>query len=535
MKAKYDVVIIGSGFGGAITACRLAQAGRSVCLLERGKRWNRTDFPRSPGELSHSFWHEGKSHGFLEYKCFRRVDVIQGCGVGGGSLHYFNVHLRAPARILQQPAWPRPVNRQVLDPYYALAEDMLSSKPLTPPEGLTLPGRTRAFLDAATTAGGKPELVPIGVHTGAPYMNRAGIQQEPCDYSGNCMLGCSQHAKNSVDLNYIAAATHHGADVYPLHLVDRLEPASGGYRVHFRVLSDIDAALSEPGSVVADKVIVAAGTLGSTELLLRCRNQFRTLPNLSPALGTRFSTNGDFLLAGAADCDREIDPGRGPSITAGAEFSSRDNFIYIEDLGFPEAFMWFLEGAIPRQNRLRNLAVAAYQYLVSVFGAGKGHVSFEASRLFEGGATTRFLPYLGMGTDAADGILRLRNNCIDLQWSHAASRQMFRELENSLRDLSRAAGGKYITSLLWRWPFRKLLTAHPLGGCFMGDDPARGVTNHRGEVWGYPNLYVADGSLIPSALGVNPSLTISALAERVAFWICCDREMSADDGATPKN
>src|SRR6185437_15956516 len=93
MKPKYDVVVVGSGFGGAITACRLAQAGRSVCLLERGKRWNRMDFPRSPGEVSHSFWHEGKSHGFLEYKCFRRVDVIQGCGVGGGSLHYFNVHL----------------------------------------------------------------------------------------------------------------------------------------------------------------------------------------------------------------------------------------------------------------------------------------------------------------------------------------------------------------------------------------------------------------------------------------------------------
>jgi cholesterol oxidase len=197
--------------------------------------------------------------------------------------------------------------------------------------------------------------------------------------------------------------------------------------------------------------------------------------------------------------------------------------------------MWFLEGAIPRQNRLSNLAVAAYQYIASVFGAGKGHVNFEASRLFEGGATTRFLPYLGMGTDAADGILRLRNNCINIEWSHSASRQMFRELENSLRELSRAAGGKYVASILWRWPFRKLLTAHPLGGCFMSEDPATGVANDRGEVWNYPNLYVADGSLIPSALGVNPSLTISALAERVAFWICCDREMMPGDKATPKN
>jgi cholesterol oxidase len=443
--------------------------------------------------------------------------------------------LRAPARIFQQPAWPRAVNRQVLDPYYALAEDMLSSKPLTPPEGLTLPGRTRAFLDAAKMAGAKPELVPIGVHTGAPYTNRAGIPQESCDYSGNCMLGCSQHAKNSVDLNYIALAMHHGAEVCPLHLVDRLEPTSDGYRIHFRVLSSTDSGLSEPGSLAADKVVLAGGTLGSTEILLRCRDQFGTLPKLGRALGTRFSTNGDFLLAGATNCNQEIDPGRGPSITAGAEFSSSNNFIYIEDLGFPEGFMWFLEGAIPRQNRLGNLAVAMYQYIASVFGSGKGHVSFEASRLFEGGATTHFLPYLGMGTDAADGILRLRSNCIDIQWSHRASRQMFRELEHSLRELSHAAGGKYVRSILWRWPFRKLLTAHPLGGCSMADDPAAGVSNDRGEVWNYPNLYVADGSLIPSALGVNPSLTISALAERVAFWICCGREMMPGDRSTPKN
>src|SRR2546426_11463808 len=102
MRDTYDVVVVGSGFGGAITACRLAQAGRSVCVLERGKQWDKTDFPRSPGEVSKSFWKKGESFGFLEYKAFKRIDVLQGCGVGGGSLHYFNVHLRTPEGIFCQ-------------------------------------------------------------------------------------------------------------------------------------------------------------------------------------------------------------------------------------------------------------------------------------------------------------------------------------------------------------------------------------------------------------------------------------------------
>ena len=142
MKPTYDVVVVGSGFGGAITACRLAQAGRSVCILERSRRWDKTDFPRSPGEVAKSFWQDGGSYGFLEYKAFKRIDVIQGCGVGGGSLHYFNVHLRTPPDIFAQKVWPPEITRAVLDPYYDLAEEMLESQRLTPPEGREQPLRT---------------------------------------------------------------------------------------------------------------------------------------------------------------------------------------------------------------------------------------------------------------------------------------------------------------------------------------------------------------------------------------------------------
>ncbi len=208
--------------------------------------------------------------------------------------------------------------------------------------------------------------------------------------------------------------------------VHKLEPwAAGGYRAHFRSFDPGDASRSELGFVDAKAVVVAAGTLGSNELLLRCRNGLRTLSQISAALGTRFSGNGDFLLAGTLDANRDIDPGRGPSITAGADFSTRNNHIFIEDLGFPEPFMWLLEGAVPRSSHLLNIGRAVVEYVAQTIGIGS-RIGFEAERLFRGGATTRFLPYLGMGTDAADGRIELKNGSIAIQWSHRRSQAVLR-------------------------------------------------------------------------------------------------------------
>jgi cholesterol oxidase len=536
MTDSYDVVVIGSGFGGSVAGCRLAQAGRSVCILERGKRWGEGDFPRTIGQVAKAFWDtQANSFGFLEYRAFRRIDVIQGCGVGGGSLHYFNVHLRTPAEIFQQKEWPTGLTRQVLDPYYDLAHDMLDVSPLHPPADRGLPPRTTAFLEAAKLAGGKEAgLVPIAVYTGAYRGNpHSGLPQTGCDYQGNCMLGCDLHAKNSLDLNYLPLAEKYGATVCPLHLVNKIEPLTDGrYQVHFERLDG-----TGPGSVMGKTVIISAGTLGSTELLLRCRDEHGTLPNLSPMLGCRFSGNGDFILAGTFDADREIDPSQGPSITAGADFSTNHNRIYIEDLGYPNPFMWLVEGMLPSPHRLKDLFIAAVTYVLATLGChiGRSRVSFEAQDLFQGGVTSRFLPYLGMGTDAANGRLKLKDGAIDIRWSPRKSKPMYKEMERALKKMSRTLHGKYFTSILWRWPLRKLLTAHPLGGCPMGDSAATGVANHWGQVWNYPNLYVVDGSIIPTALSVNPSATISALAERIAFWMIHGREMIPGDPDTPRN
>jgi cholesterol oxidase len=278
------------------------------------------------------------------------------------------------------------------------------------------------------------------------------------------------------------------------------------------------------------RVVVAAGTLGSVELLLRCRDVARTLPQIGPALGQGFSGNGDMLFAGATRTRDAVEPGFGPSITARADCSTAEHLITVEDLGLPDPFFWFLEGALPpRRARLMGTLRLLRSYLAASLGFGTRYspVSAELDGLLSDGHTARVMPFLGMGTDAADGTLSLRDGTIDVAWSHRKSRAMFKQMERAMAQISRAAGGKYARSVLWRWPFRKLLTAHPLGGCAPGDDRAQSVVNHHGEVWGYPGLYVVDGSIVPSALAVNPSLTIAALAERAAFWMLHGREMSA--------
>jgi cholesterol oxidase len=540
MKESYDVVVIGSGFGGAVTGCRLAQAGRSVCILERGRRWAKTGFPRSTGEVARSFWRKPSSLGFFDYRVFRRIDVMQGAGVGGGSLIYFNVHIRTPALIFAKKQWPASITREVMDPYYDLVKVMLDAVPLVPPAGRDLPARTKAFIAAVEGAGRKAELLDIAVYTGPDRENpHGGVAHSPCDYSGMCLLGCHRHAKNTLDLNYIPLAERkHGAEVYPLHLVDRIEPVGdNGYRVHFERLDEHLSGRSEPGHVSGKKVILAAGTLGTTEILLRCRDVHKTLPHLGSMLGNRFSGNGDMILAGTMNANREVDAGRGPHIAAGADFSTENNRIFIEDLGFPDSFLWFFDGAIPTGRRVKNLFIGLKTYIQATLriGGGSGKSSFEMERFIAGGATTRFLPYLGMGTDAGNGVMRLKQGWIDIDWSHRESAQMFSEMEQAFRELTRAVNGKYVGSIIWRWPLRKRLTAHPVGGCVMGDDKTAGVVNELGEVWGYPGLYVADGSIVPTALSVNPAMTISALAERIAFWIIHGHEMKADDRDTPDN
>ena len=257
----------------------------------------------------------------LDYRAFENIDVLQASGVGGGSLVYFNVHIRTPPEIFEDPRWPKGVKRDILNPFYDKARDMLEARQLTPPADLAVPQRTEAFIAAAQNAGRKPELMEICVYTGPEKKIAQGIVQDGCVYCGNCMLGCHVHAKNTLDLNYIPLAEQNGAEVFPLHQVEKIEPIepveTNGYRVHFRRF-DLEKAEtqpltldgnrfdrrarpepeSQPGSVVGRKVIISAGSLGSTENSAALRDLHRTLTKLSPALGKSFPATAIFFWPG---------------------------------------------------------------------------------------------------------------------------------------------------------------------------------------------------------------------------------------------
>ncbi len=543
MKAVYDAIVIGSGFGGAITACRLSQAGRSVCILEKGRHWQRHDFPRATGEVARSaVWNKsaqgGPDQGFIEYVPFKRMDVIQGVGVGGGSLHYFNVHLRPPPTIFNSSRWPANINLKTLTPYYELAADMLAAKTLSPPMHRALPLRTKAFREAAECLGQQAEAVPICVHTASErHQSPGGREQSACDYCGNCLLGCHKHAKNTLDLNYIPMALHHGAELFAQHEALCITPKNGCYTVSFKDYREGEQP--RLAKVSAKQVILGAGTLGTNELLLRCKEQYRTLPNLSPSLGERFSSNGDFLFAGAYFKDKVIDPGRGPSITSGLAFNTPpEQHIYIEDLGFPDPFIWYFNALLARRGRTRQLLEQCKRYCLNALGV---NIEFELDRMLEDGYLSHFMPFLGMGSDAADGRLYLnKSGQLEMDWSYRNSKRMFKAMTGHMRALSEAAGGRFVNSFMWRTPLlglpvSKTLTAHPLGGASMADTPLHGVTNPQGEVWGYPGLYVSDGALLPAAIAVNPSATISAMAERVAFHLLHGRELKKNDRLRPTN
>jgi cholesterol oxidase len=443
----------------------------------------------------------------IDYRAFSTMHVIQAAGVGGGSLVYFNVHARPPASIFDDPRWPAAIDLETLDPYYPRVAEMLEVQPLQPPAGRELPTRTSAFLDACRATGREGELLPLAVYTGPPREHDGGLGL-PCDYSGNCLIGCAAGAKTTLDRTYLALAERHGAVIRPGCAAEVITPRRGGYRVSYRSAAGVD-------HLDAPCVIVSAGSLGTAELLLRCRDVTQTLPKLGPALGTGFSGNGDMLLAGALT-DLDIDPGRGPSITAGVDVATPRQEAFVEDLGFPDPLLWFVEGMLANANPGANLLRWAKLILAGslhIAGATQ-RIARERAQLLGGGRTRGALPYLGMCEDAADGRFVLdRSGRLDLHWDPRASLTNLRELDAAMRELSEAIGGEYVPSPLWD-ELGQLLTAHPLGGCPMGED---GVVDDIGAVHGYPGLFVVDGSIVPTALARNPSATIGALAERSAF------------------
>ena len=544
---KWDVIVVGSGFGGAVTACRLAERGARVLVLERGRRWAPADYPRAQGDPW--IWdqrHPERLHGWLDFRFFGAMGVAQGAGVGGGSLIFANVVVNAPNGTFAR-GWPAEITAHEMEPYYARVADMLGARRL--PEG-QLTDRYRLLRDAASAAGfaSRFRALPLAVtfdpewnydladpfsgRHSKPWRNAEGMLQGTCVHCGNCDIGCQVRAKNTLDLNYLARAERLGAEIRPLHFVTRIAEADGGYRVDFDRISQGERT---PGSESAPRVVLAAGSLGSAELLLRSRDQFGTLPHVSSFLGRNWSANADFLTP-ARYTERKVSPTHGPTITCAVDFldgAEGGAQFFVEDGGFPDLFHTFAEPASSRGRRTTLLMSARdlmpgtmsprHSVALARMNPTLSPVTRRVGRLMgTGDPLSSMMPWFAQGVDGGDGRLRLGRSRflpwrrgLQLQWNVRRSRAVIDAIVAMHRRLSEATGGKVSVPPSWSL-FASLVTPHPLGGCNMGTTASSGVVNHRGEVFGHPGLYVADGSIVPRPIGVNPSKTIAALAERIA-------------------
>jgi cholesterol oxidase len=521
----FDVIVIGSGFGGAITGCRLAEAGYRVLILERGRRWDKNSYPRNPGDMW--VWNENhpeKEHGWLDLRVFPHMSVATGAAVGGGSLIYANISCEAPQAVFDE-GWPPEITYAELKPHYDTVAKFMnvqkvpanqwSNRMKLMQEAAQKTGFADRFKQLELAVSFDPDFKldqpdPFNIVHSKRFVNAQGVEQGTCVHLGNCDIGCDADAKNTLDRNYLPWAEKHGAQIRELHLVTNIQPVSGGYTVFYNELADGKVT---PGSQSARIVIVAAGSLGSTELLLRCRELHGSLPNLSPFLGKNWSSNGDFLTP-AFYGTRDISPSHGPTIACAIDFLDRSQAgqsFWIEDGGFPNLLADYLRrlDSSESKNVEAKLLLDTFRYMFQ----GNGPDAFR-----------NVMPWFAQGVDAANGTLSLHHSlltgepCLALAWDIGKSKQAIDAIVAMHLKLSAATGGSPVVPPTWSL-LHNLVTPHPLGGCGMGTTMVNGVVNHTGEVFNYRNLYVADAAIIPEALGVNPSRTIGALAERIASII----------------
>jgi cholesterol oxidase len=499
--------VVGSGFGGAVAACRLAQAGVAVAVLERGRRFEPGGFPRpARGRIDRMLWHEG---GAYDVKALNDILVVQAAGYGGGSLIYANVQMRPPADLFDD-GWPRGLTRSTLDPYYDMVAHMLDIRPIEPdPATGDVPTKTRLMEEAATRLGRgaqlfRPNIAVRFEGAGEPLTpNRFGALQSGCLHCGECDIGCNVGAKNTLDLNYLAVAESMGADVGTGCEVKRIAPTEAGFELQFRDHED-----GRERTLGARQVFLCLGAVNTTELLLRCRDQHGTLLRLSPRLGSRYSANGDFLALGLG-ASPPFRGTHGPTITTACIFDRRDGdrriWFAVEDGGYST----YLAHLLPLLSPIRFARLLGHDLQARL----AHHAERLVSELERDGDATALL--LVMGRDSADGTIELAHphHRLHVRWNTPANLPLYASETAACQELLTALGGR-----LWLAPNWRLLgqpsAAHNLGGCVMAEREEDGVVDPYGNVFGYPGLHVLDGAIIPVALGANPSHTIAAVAER---------------------
>jgi cholesterol oxidase len=512
---QYDFLIIGSGFGGSVCAMRLAQKGYRVAVLENGKRWYPNDFPESNWNFKKYFWIPLlRCFGIQQITLLKGVMVLHGTGVGGGSLVYANTLMKPPSEVFRSSSWPSGCDwEKELEPHYEVARKMLGATTNTAMmEGEDILRRIGERLGVASTF----HPTEVGVYFGEPgktvvdpYFSGLGPDRTGCILCGGCMIGCRHGAKNTLDMNYLYFAEKWGTQIFPETKATRIVPQPNGFMVETE--NSTSWLRKRSSDFYSKRVILAAGVLGSVEILLKNRDRFKTLPAISPRLGERVRTNGESLL-GATSFEAHRDLSRGIAIGAAIRVDAETR---IEIVRYPAG-----SGAMK---------------LLGVPLTENGTRITRPFKMFRN-ALNRFPQLLKLWVVkdwARSSLILMVMQSVDRQMRLRLGRSILSGFQNGLQGtvtdqpipsylpiaqtagkiLAEEIGGEpqnIISEVLLGTP----ATAHILGGCCMGDSREEGVINRNHEVFGYPGLYVCDGSVIPSNLSVNPSLTITAFSER---------------------
>ncbi|GAB4467631.1 MAG: GMC family oxidoreductase [Anaerolineae bacterium] len=522
----FDFVVVGSGFGGSISAMRLAEKGYSVLLLERGKRFRDEDFAKTNWNIWRFLWLPAlRCFGIQQISLLNDLLVLHGSGVGGGSLVYANVLMEPSDRMFEAPAWSHLADwKTVLRPHYDTARRMLGVTPnprLWPVD--------EALREVAAEYGRAHTFRPtdVGVFFGEPgregepvpdpYFGGNGPERRGCIQCGGCMVGCRHNAKNTLVKNYLYFAEKWGAQITPEAEVLDIRPLPDGqddgarYEVVYRRSTAL--LFRRLRRVRARSVVLSAGTMGTSKLLFRCRDVTRSLPHISPRLGDLVRTNSEALL-GVTGRDARITHSDGVAITS---VFMADEVTAIEPVRYPAGSGFMRTLAAPL---IDGVGLSRPARLLKVLGEVLRHpIDFLHAKFFARWAQfstvllvmqtednlVRFRLGRNLFTLFRRGLVALRDDErpveAEIPIGHAVTRRL-------AQRINAVPQGAFTESLL-----NMPATAHILGGVPFGRDAGEGVIGLNCEVHNYPGLYVVDGSIMPANPGINPSLTIAALAE----------------------
>jgi len=527
----FDFIVVGSGFGGSVAAHRLVEKGYKVAVIEMGRRWTPQNLPRTNWSLHRWFWRPNLAlRGFFNMRFFKHVTILHGCAVGGGSITYASTLLRPLDKVWEMGSWAGLSGWKTEMPrHYDEASRILgvAQNNILGPADLLLQKAATEFGVGSTFYRTHVGIFqgeagePGGKTFSDPFFGGDGPERTTCNGCGGCMVGCRFGAKNTLDKNYLYLAEKHGARVFPETKVVDVKPLDGardgshGYEVH--TVDSLAWLRKRRKLFTCRSVVFAASSLGTTELLFKLKEK-RSLPAISDQLGKHIRTNSESLIGVRI-------PGYGEDLSKGVAIGSGvyiDEHTHIEAVRYPSGsdamsfLSTILTGGRPGDGRvalwIKNLAISILCHPIR---------------------TLRVLQPFGW---ARESIILLCMQALDSHIDMAWERPWFWPFRKFLvsrgdkvptyipranefaERFARMAGGSAM-SMVPEILFDVPGTAHCLGGCVIGGSAEDGVVDSRHRVFGYQNMYVCDGSVVAANLGVNPSLTITALAERAMAFI----------------